>query len=79
MRATPLSVAPVVDKLGLAFVRLLPDPSGAGASFFRVLTPGGKNGYAALDQIVPFGNDQLCFAKEGGAWKIGGFIGAGEP
>lgn len=78
VRITPIMVAPVIDKLGLAFVRLLPDPTGASAAFFRILTPGGKTGYVAIEQVAPYGNDQLCFVKDGGAWKIGGYIGAGE-
>jgi hypothetical protein len=80
VRATPQSGAPVIDKLGLYFVRLVPDnsPAAAVASYVRVATPSGKSGYVPADALAPIGNDQLCYLKEAGAWKIGGYIGAGD-
>jgi len=27
--------------------------------------------------LAPFGSDQLCYQKDGGGWKIAGYIGAG--
>ena len=45
----------------------------------RIATPSGKPGYVTIDSIAPIGNDQICYVKEGGAWKIGGYIGGGEP
>jgi hypothetical protein len=36
--------------------------------------PSGKLGYVASDQLLPLGNEQLCYVKEGNAWKIAGFI-----
>jgi hypothetical protein len=71
--------AAVVEKLGLAFVRVVPDSAGASATYLRVVTPSGKAGYVAVDAIAPIGNDQICYVKDGGAWKIGGYIGGGEP
>ena len=41
--------------------------------------PSGKTGYVSIDAIAPMGNDQLCYVNEGGSWKIGGYIGGGEP
>ncbi len=78
VRAAPQSTAPVIDRLGLEFVRISSDPSPS-ANFVRVVTPSGKAGYVAADAIAPTGNDQLCYVKEGGGWKIGGYIGGGEP
>ena len=40
----------------------------------RVVLPSGKTGYVAGDQLLSLGNEQLCYAKEGNAWKIAGFI-----
>jgi hypothetical protein len=72
--------APVTDKLGLYLVRVYPDESPAGAvagtDFIRVVLPSGKLGYVAGDQLLSLGNEQLCYAKEGNAWKIAGFISA---
>ncbi|MFA6266271.1 MAG: hypothetical protein WC670_11235 [Pseudolabrys sp.] len=79
VHATPQAIAPVVDRLGLTFVRVLAETGTANPAYLHVLTPSGKGGYVTIDSIAPLGNDQLCFVKEGGAWKIGGYIGAGEP
>lgn len=72
--------APVTDKLGLYLVRVYPDESPAaavqGPDFIRVVLPSGKVGYVAGDQLLSLGNEQLCYAKEGNAWKISGFISA---
>jgi hypothetical protein len=81
VRETPKSDGPVVDKLGLHLVRVVADDSPANAvtaAFIKVVTPAGKVGYAPVDTILPIGGEQLCYAKEGGAWKIAGFYG-GEP
>jgi hypothetical protein len=81
VRATPLVSAPPIEKLGLYFVRVLPDstPAAAVAAYVRIVTPSGKTGYVPSDTIAPLGNDQLCYVKDaGGAWKIGGYIGAGD-
>jgi hypothetical protein len=70
--------APVIEKLGLYLVRVYPDDSPAaavqGPDFIRVVLPSGKLGYVAGDQLLSLGNEQLCYAKEGGGWKIAGFI-----
>jgi hypothetical protein len=43
----------------------------------RVVTPSGKVGYISADILAPLGNDQLCYVKDAGGWKITGFIGTG--
>lgn len=81
VRAAAKQDAAVVDKLGLYLVRVLPDDSPANAvlaTFAKVLTAGGKVGYVPIDTILPIGGEQLCYLKEGNAWKIAGFLG-GEP
>ena len=79
VRASAQPNAPVTEKLGLHFVRVMPDagPSSAGSTM-RIVTPSGKVGFVASDAIAPLGNDQLCYVKEGGGWKIGGYIGGGD-
>lgn len=69
--------APVTGKLGQAFVRVMPEEKPASTAFLRIVTPDGKTGYVSTDSIAPIGNDQLCYMKEGNAWKIGGFVGVG--
>ena len=39
----------------------------------------GKIGFVSIDSIAPIGNDQVCYVKDGGVWKIGGYVGGGEP
>ncbi len=78
VRATPQASAPVVDKLGLYLVRVLPDDSPANAvtaSFVKVMTPTGKAGFVPIDSILPLVGEQMCFIKEGNAWKIAGYVG----
>ena len=70
--------APVTGKLALALVRVMPEAGADTPSYLRVVTPDGKTGYVSVDSIAPIGNDQMCYANEGGAWKIGGYIGGGE-
>ena len=80
VRATPQPNAPVTEKLGLYFVRVMPDtsPAAAVAAMLRIVMPSGKTGYIPADAIAPTGNDQVCYVKEGGAWKIVGYIGGGD-
>jgi hypothetical protein len=78
VHATAQTTAPVIDKLGLTFVRVSPDAAPS-ANFVRVITPAGKAGYVSADAIAPIGNDQICYVKDAGSWKIGGYIGGGEP
>jgi hypothetical protein len=80
VRDAPQASAPASGKLGMHFVRVVPDanPAAAVGSFIRIVTPAGKYGYVATDDIAPLGNDQLCYVKDGGEWKIGGYVGAGD-
>lgn len=70
--------AAVTDKLGLYLVRVYPDDSPAarveGPDFIRVVLPSGKLGYVAGEQLLSLGNEQLCYSKDAGGWKITGFI-----
>jgi hypothetical protein len=82
VRAGPQPNAQVIEKLGMHFVRVMPEdrpaspPAGNEAPALRIVTPSGKVGYVAADALSPLGSDQLCYVKDpGGAWKIAGFIG----
>lgn len=77
--ATPQSSAPVIEKLGLYFVRLMPETASTPPSWLRIATPNGKIGYVSVNSIAPIGNDQICYVKDNGVWKIGGYVGGGEP
>lgn len=79
VRGSPQPKAPVTEKLGLHFVRVMPDQAPPTAQnqapMLKIVTPSGKIGYVSGEAIAPLGNDQLCYIKEGADWKIAGFIG----
>ena len=79
VRATAGQNAPVIEKLGLQFVRVMPDTApNASQDFMRIVAPSGKVGFVAAETINPLGSDQLCYGKDAsGAWKIVGMIGGG--
>jgi hypothetical protein len=78
VRAAARANAPVIEKLGVHFVRVMEDTSPTASSeFIRIVTPAGKVGFIAADAIVPLGSDQLCYGKDpSGVWKITGFLGS---
>jgi hypothetical protein len=82
VRSAPRANAPVSEKLGAVLIRIMPDPKQAQPKanevpLVRVVTPSGKVGYISADVLSPLGNDQLCYVKDAGGWKITGFVGAG--
>jgi len=74
--------APVVDRLGLTLVRVLPDsapPENPNQPpFLHIATPSGKSGFVPMDAVSGLGGDQLCYTKDAGGWKIAGFLGGDE-
>jgi hypothetical protein len=75
--------APVIEKLGMNLVRVLPD-SGAGADphaplMLHVAAPSGKAGFIDAQALAPLGGDQMCYAKDGNGWKIAGYLGGAAP
>jgi hypothetical protein len=77
VRATATQNAPVIEKLDMQFVRVMPDMApNASQDFMRIVTPTGKVGFVPAEAINPLGSDQLCYGKDAsGAWKIVGMIG----
>jgi hypothetical protein len=71
--------SPVVEKLGLNLVHVLPDTATSSGpnppAFLHVATPSGKSGFVAMDAIAPLGGDQMCYTKDSSGWKISGFLG----
>jgi hypothetical protein len=71
--------SPVVEKLGLNLVHVLPDTAASSdpnaPAFLHVATPSGKSGFIAMDAIAPLGGDQMCYTKDAGGWKITGYLG----
>jgi len=79
VRATATQNSAVIEKLGMQFVRVMPDVApNAAQDFMRIVAPSGKVGFVAAEAIHPLGSDQLCYGKDAaGAWKIVGMIGGG--
>jgi hypothetical protein len=84
VRAEPKAAAPVIDKLGLALVRVTIDESplhaveGTSAEWMKVVTPSGKVGYVAAGTIGALASDQVCYSKDASGWKIAGLVGGGD-
>ena len=78
VHSAPQANAPVIQKLGAAFIRIMPEGGANMPSFLRIVTPAGKTGYVSVDSIAPIGNDQMCYVKDASGWKIGGYIGGGD-
>jgi hypothetical protein len=79
VRAAAQPNAPVVEKLGLVLVQVLPDappPANPNApQFVHVATPSGKSGFVVADSIGPLGSDEMCYTKDASGWKITGYFG----
>jgi hypothetical protein len=79
VRETPNATAPTIEKLGLHLVRVLDDDSQATANtsgeWLRVVAPSGKVGFVTGDALGSLLNPQICYVKEGNAWKITGLVG----
>ncbi|HEX4557251.1 MAG TPA: hypothetical protein VH249_24900 [Xanthobacteraceae bacterium] len=79
VRSAAQPTAPVIEKLGMNLLRVLPDAPPQGnaqqiaPTFARVVTPAGKTGFVAIDGISPIGFDQLCYVKDASGWKITGY------
>lgn len=74
--------AAVVEKLGLYFVRVLPDSPRAKpgeTQFLHLALPDGKTGFIPIDALMPLATDKICYSKPDGAWKIMGYIGGVSP
>lgn len=83
VRSANQAKAPVSEKLGLHFVRILPDESNAPSAqnqipLIKIVTPSGKVGFVSADAVAPLGNDQVCYVKDAAGWKIAGFVGSGD-
>lgn len=81
MRAAPQPSAPVVEKLGLHFILVMPEdtPPSQQNPMLKVVAPSGKTGYVPIEAINPLGSDQICYSKEAAGWRISGFIGGEQP
>jgi hypothetical protein len=83
VRSANNAKAPVSEKLGLHFIRILPDENasphaGNQMPLIKMVAPSGKTGFISADAIAPLGSDQLCYVKDADGWNIAGFVGTGE-
>lgn len=83
LRAEPKPDAAATEKVGLTFVRVIaadaPDAGNSAAvEFLNVMLPSGKSGFVKVDNIASLSISQICYVKDGGAWKITGVLGGME-
>jgi hypothetical protein len=75
--------SPVIEKLGLTLVRVLPDSGQQGDAnappLLHVTTASGKTGFVDAQALAPLGGDQMCYTKDAGGWKIAGYFGGVSP
>ena len=75
--------SPVIERLGMNLVRVLSDtspPSNPNEPFvLHVATPSGNAGFVDAQAVAPLGGDQMCYTKQGGVWKIAGYLGGASP
>ncbi|MFZ3361371.1 MAG: hypothetical protein WCA56_09440 [Xanthobacteraceae bacterium] len=71
--------SPVIEKLGMVLIRVLPDstqPTNPDEPFLlHIATPSGKSGYVDAQQLSPLGGDEMCYIKDANGWKIAGYLG----
>jgi hypothetical protein len=72
--------SPVIGKLGMYLVRVMPEdpPAGNQASpppLVPVVMSNGKVGFVAYESLSPIAYDQLCYIKDASGWKIAGYYG----
>jgi hypothetical protein len=83
VRAEAKPNAQVLGKMGLYFVRVLPETAPTDnvgpQSFLHVVLPNGKTGYVPVTAIAPLITDQICYLKDANSWKIAGYIGGAQP
>lgn len=78
VHAAALANAPVIEKLDMNLVRVLPDSGQQGDAnqpMLHVALADGKSGFVDAQEVSPLGGDQMCYSKEAGGWKIAGYIG----
>jgi hypothetical protein len=78
VHAAALATAPVVEKLGMTLVRVLPDSGQQGDAnqpMLHIALPDGKSGFVDAQALSPLGGDQMCYTKDAGGWKIAGYLG----
>src|SRR5208282_1998159 len=79
MRSAPKPNAPIVEKLGLTLVRVLPDSAPpqdpSQPAFLHVAAPSGKPGFVLAESFSGLAGDQMCYAKDASGWKIVGYFG----
>jgi len=71
--------APVIEKVGLTLVHVLPDNAPPADSsqlpFLHIATPSGKAGFVPFEDVSSLSSDQMCYTKDASGWKITGYFG----
>jgi hypothetical protein len=82
VRAAAQPNAPVIEKLGMHFIRVMeddgPEPPADQMPMLKVVAPSGKVGFVPADAVSPLGSDQLCYVRDATGWRIAGFVGGDQ-
>lgn len=82
VRSAGKADAPVLEKLGMVLIRVLPDTEPTSSpdqpQFVRVATSSGKAGFVSIDALTSLGGYAICYTKEASGWKIAGLFGGAE-
>src|SRR6266508_3103234 len=80
LEARPAPSSPIVERLGMHFVRLMRDDaatasSPGGSKLTRIVLPAGRIAFVATDAVRSLRTDRLCYGKDiSGRWHIVGYV-----
>lgn len=81
VRTSSSANSAAVETVGRILVRVMPEVAQSGkgkqqaeANALFVMTPSGKTGWIAYDDVWRLSFDQLCYTKDADGWKIAGFL-----
>ena len=73
VHAAPEPDTPVIETLGMHFVRVIPEDDSTPPSMLRVVGPSGKVGFVPNAALRPLVSDKVCYLKGARGWKIAGY------
>jgi hypothetical protein len=81
VRSGPAETAPEIGTLSRELVRVtdwaFETPEGR-QRWVAVVTPAGRKGFVDGRRIQTLAEERLCLRKDGGVWRISGYIGGGD-
>jgi hypothetical protein len=66
--------APVIEKLGVYLIRVMPEEPTGAPPFVKIVTSSGKVGFVPEDSLSSLDFEQICYVKDATGWKIAGYV-----